>query len=95
LVWPSFDLVWPASIFQPALIALMTEAVSTSETLDNFYETTWYNIPEGCHLQLPYLVAYSVSDLFLWGKRDYFVSFQEFYTMLFIKPWLIDQIYVL
>jgi hypothetical protein len=33
------------------LIALMMEAVSTSETSVNFYETTWRDIPEGCHIQ--------------------------------------------
>jgi hypothetical protein len=32
--------------------ALMMDAVSTSETSINFHETTWSNIPEGCHLQL-------------------------------------------
>jgi hypothetical protein len=31
------------------VIALMMEAAHTSETLANFYETTWHNIPEGCH----------------------------------------------
>jgi hypothetical protein len=30
--------------------AMMTEAVSTSETLVNFYQTTWRNIPEDRHL---------------------------------------------
>jgi hypothetical protein len=30
------------------IIALMMEAVSTSEMLVNFYETGWCNIPEGC-----------------------------------------------
>jgi hypothetical protein len=33
------------------LIALMKEAVSTSETLVNFYESTRLNIPEDSHLQ--------------------------------------------
>jgi hypothetical protein len=33
-----------------AIIALMMEAVSASEMLVNFYETTQRNIPEGCHL---------------------------------------------
>jgi hypothetical protein len=33
------------------LIALMMEAVSTSETSANFYETIRCNIPEGRHLQ--------------------------------------------
>jgi hypothetical protein len=33
-----------------AMIALMMEAVSTSETSVNFYETTWRNIPEDSHL---------------------------------------------
>jgi hypothetical protein len=32
------------------VIALMMEAVRTSEMLFNFYETTRCNIPEGCHL---------------------------------------------
>jgi hypothetical protein len=34
------------------LIALMMEAVSTSETSVNFYKTTWCNIPEDSHLQI-------------------------------------------
>jgi hypothetical protein len=33
----------------------MMEAVSTSETLINYYETTWCNIPEGCHLRTCHL----------------------------------------
>jgi hypothetical protein len=41
---------------QPALklriIALMMEAVNTSETLVNFYETTQRNIAEDSHLLL-------------------------------------------
>jgi hypothetical protein len=32
------------------IIALMMEAVSTSETSVYFYETTKRNIPEDCHL---------------------------------------------
>jgi hypothetical protein len=32
------------------IIAMMMKAVSTSEMLVNFYETTRHNIPEGCHL---------------------------------------------
>jgi hypothetical protein len=39
-----------ASIIR-AHIVLMMEAVRTSETLVNFYETTRRNIPEGCHLE--------------------------------------------
>jgi hypothetical protein len=33
-------------------IALMMEAVFTSETSIYFYETTWNYIPEGCHLHI-------------------------------------------
>jgi hypothetical protein len=33
-----------------ALIALMTEAVCTSEIPAIFYQTTWCNIPEDSHL---------------------------------------------
>jgi hypothetical protein len=32
------------------LFTQMMEAVNTSETSTHFYETTWRNIPEGCHL---------------------------------------------
>jgi hypothetical protein len=32
------------------LIVLMMEAVNTSETSANLYETTRHNIPEGCHI---------------------------------------------
>jgi hypothetical protein len=32
------------------IIALMVEAVSTSETLVKFYNTKWHNIPEDSHL---------------------------------------------
>jgi hypothetical protein len=31
-------------------IALMMEAISTSETSVNFYDTTQRNSPDGCHL---------------------------------------------
>jgi hypothetical protein len=34
------------------LFALMIEAVSTSETSDSFYKTTWRNIPEDQHLHI-------------------------------------------
>jgi hypothetical protein len=36
------------------LIALMTEAVRTSETSVNLYEIKLRNIPEYCHLNEPY-----------------------------------------
>jgi hypothetical protein len=36
--------------FQDLAIALMMEAVSTSETSVNFYQTTQRNIPEDSHL---------------------------------------------
>jgi hypothetical protein len=32
------------------LVVPMMEAASTSETLVNFYQTTWRNIPEDSHL---------------------------------------------
>jgi hypothetical protein len=38
--------VFTASIIT-AIIALMIEAVSTSEMSVNFYQTSWCNIPEG------------------------------------------------
>jgi hypothetical protein len=34
-----------------AMIALMFEAVQTSETLVNSYQSTWRYIPEDSHLQ--------------------------------------------
>jgi hypothetical protein len=32
------------------MIALMMEAVSSSETLVSIYQTSWFNIPEDSHL---------------------------------------------
>jgi hypothetical protein len=49
VVWQKFTdvlVVLTASI----IIALMMEAVSTSETSVNFYQTTRRNIPEDSHL---------------------------------------------
>jgi hypothetical protein len=40
-----------------AIIALMMEAVSTSETSVNFYQATWHNIPEDSHLNLNDLLS--------------------------------------
>jgi hypothetical protein len=45
------------------LIALMMEAVSTSEMLVSFYQTTWRNIPEDSHL-------YGLNFLFLLTKCE-------------------------
>jgi hypothetical protein len=42
-------------------IVLMMEAVSTSETLVNFYQTTWHNIPEGSHF-------HATNSLKLWSN---------------------------
>jgi hypothetical protein len=39
-------------VLAAAIIALMMEAASTSETLVNFYQTTRHNKPEDSHLQL-------------------------------------------
>jgi hypothetical protein len=36
--------------YGPLAIALMMEAVRTSETSVYFYETTLHHIPAGCHL---------------------------------------------
>jgi hypothetical protein len=44
-----WDITWARSRL---LIALMMEAVRTSETSVNFYETTRSNIPGDCHLVL-------------------------------------------
>jgi hypothetical protein len=38
-------------VLTASIIALMMEAVSTSETLANFYETTRRIVPENGHLQ--------------------------------------------
>jgi hypothetical protein len=43
------------------IIALMTEAVSTSETSVGFYQTTEHNIPEDSHL----LQSFSSQFVFL------------------------------
>jgi hypothetical protein len=33
------------------IMAMMMKEGSTSKTPVNFYETTWRNVPEGCHLE--------------------------------------------
>jgi hypothetical protein len=40
-----YNLVETERCLKRAMIALMKEAVSTSETLDSFYKITWHNIP--------------------------------------------------
>jgi hypothetical protein len=42
------------------LVALMMEALSTSETSVNFYETTQLNITENIHLHLQFFTATEV-----------------------------------
>jgi hypothetical protein len=49
--WPQRNLFWLPSyvstyLFACSLLIALMMAVSTSETLVNFYETTWSNIPE-------------------------------------------------
>jgi hypothetical protein len=39
-------------IMQFSLITLMMEAINTSETSVNFYQTSRRNIPEDCHLHI-------------------------------------------
>jgi hypothetical protein len=39
-----------ALFWDVAIIVLMMEAISTSETSVNFYQTTWRNIPENSDL---------------------------------------------
>jgi hypothetical protein len=48
----AFWVVAPCSLVEVLLITLMMEAVSTSETSVNFYQTTWCNNLEDSHLQL-------------------------------------------
>jgi hypothetical protein len=43
--------------------ALMMEAVSTSETLVNFYQTTRLNIPENSHLHFDMIFCILISVL--------------------------------
>jgi hypothetical protein len=43
---------WDVALCSLAMIALMMEAASTSETSVNFYQTTRRNIPEDNHLHL-------------------------------------------
>jgi hypothetical protein len=44
--------VVPCSLVEVAMIALMMEATTTSETSLNFNQTTRRNIPEDSHLQM-------------------------------------------
>jgi hypothetical protein len=43
--------------FKGTVIALMMEAVSSSEALVRMYQTTWCNIPEDSHLHTCHLVV--------------------------------------
>jgi hypothetical protein len=52
----------------------MMEAASTSETLVNFYQTTWCNIPEDSHLlkkQLFFGTAFFQIHNFTFGSTIY------------------------
>jgi hypothetical protein len=40
------------AVLQFRVIALLMEAISTSELLINFYQTTWHNIPEDSYLHV-------------------------------------------
>jgi hypothetical protein len=42
---------WDIAPYNLAQVDLMMETVRTSVSSVNFYQTTWRNIPEGCHLQ--------------------------------------------
>jgi hypothetical protein len=45
-----FWVVAPCTSVSEVLAASIIRAASTSETLVNFYQTTWHNIPEDRHL---------------------------------------------
>jgi hypothetical protein len=45
--------VFHASIISIIMVVLILEAVNTSETSFNFYDTTWRNIPEDSQLNTP------------------------------------------
>jgi hypothetical protein len=54
------------------IIPLMMEAARTSETLENFYQTTWCYNPEDSHLRThrhenlkSYLINYDVAEKYL------------------------------
>jgi hypothetical protein len=57
-------------VAQCRLIALMTEAESTSETSVNFYQTTQHNNPEDSHLHTrchenlkPHILCYAATEI--------------------------------
>jgi hypothetical protein len=62
-MWTDVSEVVTASIIPVVTDALMMEAVGHSETLVNFYETTWRSIPEGNHLYSFTSLCFSVSGL--------------------------------
>jgi hypothetical protein len=51
VVW--YKLTDVSEVLTACIITLMTEAVSTSETSVNFFETKWRNIPEDSYLHFP------------------------------------------
>jgi hypothetical protein len=76
VVWQKFtdvSLVLAAYIIVVVMVALMMEAVGTSETSVNFYETTWSNISQGSQLHTrrrENLKSHLSVDRFLKGVND-------------------------
>jgi hypothetical protein len=60
----------PAASIIRALIALMMEAASTSETLVNFYQTTRRNNPEDSHLQGFIKPHYKCFSTIMWNDSN-------------------------
>jgi hypothetical protein len=48
-------------------IAMMMEAAGTSETLVNFYQTTWHYNPEDSHLRWKYYLKLLEMFSHFWG----------------------------
>jgi hypothetical protein len=56
-------------------IALMMEAVSTPETLVNFYHTTQHNMPEDNHLHYNILMELPLVDKVVTGSANKLAAF--------------------
>jgi hypothetical protein len=74
--------VLDASIIRKmALIALMMEATSPSETSVNFYQTTWCNNAEDSQLHFVYATLESMQN----DKRFAVIQQQAYWNLFFCK----------
>jgi hypothetical protein len=71
-----------------ALIALMMEEASTSETSVNFYQTTLFNIPEDSHLHPQFMIFHQNGTKFHTHTKQQVTmhTFAKFPSLRYVLP---------